>query len=223
MNYLQLTNDYLIDTGAGDPIGSVVGQSDEYLQGTTWIADAWVELQRNRNWGFRWAEGTFDTVLGQSAYALVDLSRVAGDDFDMKSFYYPVDGGGSTPLTPVEPHVLRAALSASGATQGTPRYISRYPDGSLRLYPTPDSVATIKYEYFGAPIVLVADLDTPTLDPKFHKAIVWKAVEQYAREQGKEWSALYQAAIRNFNAIYSQMLNQETGRVYRAPSPFTHR
>jgi len=223
MNYLQLTNDYLIETGAGDTIGSVVGQSDEYLQATKWIADAWVEIQRNRNWNFRWAEDSFSTVIGQYQYTLTDTLRVSGDDPLKGSFYYRLPDGRYSRLCLTTYQHSRAVRNAGNVAQGVPNSIAFSPAGDMYLHPTPDAVSSIKYEYHVAPVVLVDDLDFPSMSPEFHKAIVWKAVEQYAREQGKEWRNLYQVAVRNFNAIYSKMLEHETGRAYLAPSPFTYR
>ncbi len=218
MNYLQLTNDYLAETGAGDPIGSVVNQTDEYRQATTWIADAWVEIQRNRRWRFRWAEDTFTTVGGQGTYSLSELGKTSGTDIDVSSFRL---AGSSASLAAISHRQMQTLEKGANSYAGTPRYIALYPDDTLHVYPKPDAALSMSYEYYAAPTFLVADLDTPTLQPAFHKAIVWKAVEQYAREQGKEWQALYQAAIRNFNAIYSVMLHRETGSVRLSPSPLS--
>lgn len=217
MNYLQLVNDYITETGAGDPIGSINGQTDDYLKAVTWISDAWTEIQRNRNWSFRWAEGSFTTSVGESTYSLATLSRQLGDNFDLGSFRLQLAEGNTTSLRCI-PHKLMRPLQT--ATSEYPRTISQYPDGSLRIYPTPSKSSVITYEYFRAPVVLTSDLDTPTLDPQYHKAIVWKAVEQYAREQGKEWNALNQSAIRSYNSIYSTLLGTETGSVTKAMSPF---
>jgi len=217
MNYLQLVNDYITETGAGDPIGSITGQTDDYLKATTWISDAWTEIQRNRNWSFRWAEGSFTTSASESKYSLEALGRQLGDNFDLCSFRIQRDDGSTSSLRSI-PHQLMRPLQS--ATSDYPRTISQYPDGSLRVYPTPSKAVVITFEYFKAPVVLKLDQDTPALDPQYHKAIVWKAVEQYAREQGKEWASLNQSAIRSYNSIYSSLLGTETGRVYKSISPF---
>lgn len=221
MNLLQLTNDYIKETGVGDPIGSVVNQLDEYGQAVSWVVDAWVEIQRSRNWNARWAEASFNAAVDTSSYSLTTLGRVSGDDLLLSSFAIQSDSGVYTSLFPRHYSQIRHMINRDAAASQQPRFFAQFPDGSIRVYPLPDAVRAVRYEYYVAPVVLVDDLDTPNLDPKFHKAIVWKALEQYAREQGKEWDGLYQAAIRNFNAIYTEMLSQETGRAYLAPSPFS--
>lgn len=219
MNKLQLVNDYLMETGAGDPVGSVVNQTDEYLQAVTWIADAWVEIQRNRLWRSRWAEGTFTTTIGKNKYTLADLGLTSGVTIDLKTLY---TANSTRPLVETAYTGMRGLLRAT-TTPATPNRVSLAPDDALILHPTPDAAVVFTYEYFVAPVVLTADLDTPNFPAEYHKAIVWKAVENYAREQGKEWSALYQAAIRNFNAIYNQMVITEIGNIGLAPSALSRK
>lgn len=217
MNFLQLTNDFIIESGACDQVGSVVNQLDEQAQAVIWVRDAWIEIQRNRLWRFRWAEDSFDTVADQGTYTLTNLVRSADDDFSMDKFI--VDGD-VLPLIHRTYDFIKAKVRSSPVETGKPRFVALRPDDSIVVYPTPDAAYTINYEYFSAPVELLTDTDSPTLNPKFHKVIVWKALEQYAREQGKEWAGLYQAAIRNYNSTYSMVLEQETGKAHLAPSPF---
>jgi hypothetical protein len=217
MNFLQLTNDFIVESGACEPVGSVVNQFDEQAQAVIWVRDAWIEIQRNRLWRFRWAEDSFSTVLDQTDYTLTNLVRSADDDINLNSFTL---SSATQPLTEVPYPYIKARLRAFPDYSGMPKYVAQRPDDTIVVYPPPDGVYTLDYEYFKAPVELTDDTDSPTLNPKFHKVIVWKALEQYAREQGKEWAGLYQAAIRNYNSVYSKALEQETGKVHLAPSKF---
>lgn len=217
MNFLQLTNDFIVESGACEQVGSVVNQFDEQAQAVIWVRDAWIEVQRNRLWRFRWAEDSFSTVADKTTYTLTELVRSADDDFDLGVFTV---SGVTTPLIEAPYSFIKDKLREDPTATGVPKYVAQRPDDSISIFPPPDGVYTVSYEYFKAPVELLADTDAPTLNPKFHKLITWKALEQYAREQGKEWAGLYQAAIRNFNSVYGKALEQETGKVHLAPSRF---
>jgi len=196
MNYLQLVNDFMIETSMDDQISSVLAQLDDGLKATTWIRDAWTEIQRNETWKFRWAEGSFPTVAAQRRYTLAQQNRVAGDKLDRTQLTI-----GTGRLTEVDYDLVRFSTSP-----GTPTLFSVRPDESIELYYIPNAIETVNYEYWKAPVVLADDTDTPDIDPDWHKAIVWKAIINYAREQGREWDGLYRAANREFKTIYSDML-----------------
>lgn len=201
MNYLQLTNDFLIETQMEDTVPTLSSLRDDVEQAAVWIRDAWIEIQRNRtDWSFRWAVGVFPTEVGKRIYTLSDLGLVGGDRV-VRDRLYLLNG---TQL--LGAYDWRESIGKYAT--GTPVRVGYRPDFALVLDPIPDAVMNITFEYNSAPQILLADTDEPTIDPSFHKAIVWKAVENYAREQGNEWRGLYQAAIRSYNSIYQAMLIQ---------------
>lgn len=219
MNYLQLVNDFLTESALGDTVGSVSTDTFEGRKAALWIKDAWVEIQRARRWKFRWAEGSFASVIDQNIYTLANLSLTDGVLFKNKEFYL-VDGSGTRfHLTPEFYSVIKAKKRVSD-TSGQPSYITEKPNGDLEVYPKPDAVYTIEYEYFIAPIELSDALDVPAFPAEYHKAITWKALENYAREEGGEWKGLYQTAIRNYNAIYTQLINTQLPSSSLGGSPF---
>jgi hypothetical protein len=223
MNYLQLTNDFITESGIGDPIGSVINQFDEYQQAITWIKDAWIEIQGTRTWGFRWAEGSFATQANQATYNRVtDLAIGSGADFSLQDFFIAPNTLNTiqlSPLNSINYRQIQSKIRQEGST-GKPTLLAERPDGLLSLYPIPDASYVIQYEYFKEPQILTADLDTPYMPAKFHKIIVWAALAKYAREQGGEWGELYQAATRNYKAFFSTLLNHQTGDV-RITSEFS--
>ena len=219
MNKLQLVNDFIIESGIDDEIGSTIGQTGELAQAVKWVEDAWLVIQRSRRWAYRWAEGSFNTVADQSIHTLSDQGRVIGDEVIIGSFWATSPTTGQRyQLQPTDFSAMKV-LRGSAST-GAPRRISILPDKTIEFSPTPDGIYALDFEYFATPSLLTADLDVPELQEEFHKAIVWKALEQYAREQGKEWTGLYQAAIRNYNAIFSQMLDSFTSEFKKGDSPY---
>lgn len=200
MNYLQLTNDFLIETQAEDEVATLASIQDDVQQAAVWIRDAWTEIQRKQRWNFRWAVASFDTEVGKRLYTLSDMGLSSGDEVDLSRFYRTTEG------TWLSRFYWRDSVGDSST--GTPIRVGQRPDNTVVLDPIPDEVLSYTFEYFSAPQILSEDGDTPAIDEAFHKAIVWKAIQNYAREQGNEWRGLYEAADREFSDMYGVMLNR---------------
>lgn len=203
MNYLQLVNDFLVETEMDDQQTTVTGLLDDPLRATIWVRDAWLQIQRSRqDWTFRWAEGTFNTVASQREYTPAQAGMVAGDIMDLSTLTIPAE----------KSRLVIAGYKQFqfGDTEGMPTYVSRKPNNTIGLYNIPNAIYTINYDYYMNPVTLVDNTDTPTLDPAYHKAITWLAVKNYAREQGNEWRGLYQAATTEYVQINHNMVNAFT-------------
>lgn len=200
MNYLQLTNDFLIETQMEDQVSTLASIQDDVEQASVWIRDAWLEIQRKKRWNFRWAVDVFATTAGKRVYTLSEMGRTAGDEIDLDQVYVL---NGTEKLDPFD---WRASIGHYDT--GTPQRVGQRPDEAILLDPIPDEAINIVTEYFRAPQVLIADDNEPYMDPSFHKAIVWKAIQNYAREQGNEWRGLYEAADREFADMYGVMLHR---------------
>lgn len=200
MNYLQLVNDFMVETNMEDQIATVIGQIDDGLKATTWVKDAWIQIQRAERWSFMWSEGSFPTVANQAVYSLANQNRVNGDSVDIYSYRIPAS---KRFITPIDLNLVRFEDNT-----GSPTRVAEYPDGSIRLSPVPDAIHTVKYDLWAAPVVLASDFDVPSMPPQWHKIIVWRSIVNYAREQGKEWTGLYTAATREFNHMYADMQRQ---------------
>lgn len=201
MDYLQLTNDFLIESQMEDQVSTLTSVADDVEQASVWIRDAWIEIQRKRtDWSFRWAVDVFPTTAAKRVYTVSEMGRNAGDVIDIGQVYI-LDG-----TQKLDPFDWRLAIG--DYSTGAPERVGQRPDRALVLDPIPNAVMNVVIEYYAAPQVLVADDNEPIVDPSYHKAIVWKALQNYAREQGNEWRGLYQAASAEFNSIFADMLNQ---------------
>lgn len=198
MNYLQLVNDFMVETGMEDELTTTVGQIDDAKKATVWIRDAWTEIQRSRRWSFRWAEGSFNTSSAQKAYTQTQQGMTPGDDLDCASLKITAE---KKRLVEVPSATLEFFDN-----DGMPGHFGIQPNESMILHPIPDATYAISYAYWSAPVVLTADTDTPSISQEWHKAIVWKAIANYAREQGREWDGLYRSANAEYNLINSNML-----------------
>ena len=202
MNYLQLVNDFMIETDMDDQIVTVTGQIDDGLKATIWIRDAWLQIQRNEKWDFLWYEGTLTTVASQSTYA---ASTITTGDMDKEVLRLPAE---SKYIHQYDIEAIRFSTAT-----GSPSKVAYLPDGSLVFSPIPDAVYSITGDCYAAPVTLTLDTDVPSMDSQFHKAIVWLAISNYAREQGADWQGLYVVANREFNQMYSTITNRYMPRM----------
>lgn len=201
MNYLELVNDFLIETDFDNQLATVAEQQDDALKATKWIADAWVQIQRSDRWSFMWYPLTITTEVGVSQYEIPQF------DFDESSFRNDTT---QTRMAQVGLESIRYNIA-----EGSPRYVALYPNRTVKFAPTPVSIENVGVDSWDEPVVLTDDYDVPAMDPSFHKAIVWIAISNYAREQGNEWSGLYQVANREFAQIYSTMQNRYLAKLER--------
>jgi len=218
MNYLQLVNDFLTESSLSDPVGAIGSDNYEGRKSALWVKDSWIEIQRARRWKFRWAEGSFSMVVNQGVYTLADLTLTSGVAFVNSEFFLVDTLGKRHPLTQKSPSEIKSKNRIS-TESGTPRFIAEKLNGDLEFYPKPDTTFSIEYEYYVAPVTLTTDLDVPSMPPEYHKAITWKALENYAREEGAEWRGLYQTALRNYSGIYTELVNTQLPPLHKGGSP----
>jgi len=219
MNYLGLTNAFLIETGVSDVVASLTDAPDDVTQAAHWINSAWGSFQRSRPWPFRKAEGSHSIVPGTTTYTFTAMGRAAGDIIIPHSFYS--SAGAIDQLTyPALRDKRRAAgqvdLSRVSCVAVRPSLLDTYPDIT--------SAATLEYDYWKAVQALDADTDIPYgLPADFHDLIVHAAVAQYGvLAGGQEGSNLYAhhgaqyAKIRNEYLLHAGIdAAQETGPASR--------
>jgi len=206
MNYLELVNDFLIETDYSDQVTTVVGLVSDEQRAAVWVRDAWTQIQRQERWSFMAQEGLILTNAGQSEYTLANIGYVVPllnpptvNRVDPTSF---VNNTTEKYIRLVDRNRLRWQTDT-----GSVKFISINPDLSFTLGPIPDAVELIAMDTWTNPIVLVLDDDVPSMGAQYHKAIVWLAIANYAREQGGEWNGLRQAAHQEYNQMYANLSN----------------
>lgn len=212
MNYLQLCNDLLLESGLKDSMATVSNRTDDELKATTWIRDAWLEIQRARLWDFMYTEGSFLSGLSD-LITPESLSETQGVTFVPNSIVLTYTGV-PTALTAIKYKDIKRSRTFTPKT-GKPSFFSISPTKEILLYPTSeDAAATLSFACYSSPVTLVANEDVPSLPSEFHKMIVWKAVECYAVNEGGSAGNLYTQAIRNYNAIFDRLVTRQTGGYY---------
>lgn len=200
MDYLALCNRMLLECAiSGGPMTSVVDQTGEFQRVTTWINQAWLELQMERpNWDFMRSSQllgggvSFATVAGQAEYQLgtgVGTVGVAGDDF---ASWVPRSFRDQTTTTGVQDQIPLAWISydawrdgysmgAQQTVQTRPVAIAVGPNNSICVGPWPTATYTLTGDYYRAPAQMKTNTDTPTGLPfQYHMGIVYLAMTYYA-------------------------------------------
>ena len=182
MDYLGLVNSFITESGLTDTVASIEsGTTDDVDQVAHWINVAWEEFQVNRLWDFRWTEGSFNTVAGQSSYSNNDLALGDGAVIIPQSVY------SVNRAVPVVSYLeLRASRRAPVAPDDTVIHsVAIRNNNSLEIFPTPSAAINVEFDYYASPIRLVNNTDVPAgLPSTFHMLIVHAALHRYGADIG---------------------------------------
>lgn len=192
LTFLQLVQRAYRESGIGGSTGpaSVLNQSGRNGDFVKWVLDGYEEIQNLRgNWNFLWRRSTFDLAADDDEYsptADFGLTGVAEWVREGACIYREADGLASRQQLGFMEWALFRDLPLTPAT-GFPTVFCQQPDGQIRYYPMPGEALKVIHEYWLTPQTLSADADVPILPARFHMAIVWKAVMNYA-QFNKDWS-----------------------------------
>lgn len=188
MNYLQLVQRLHRESGRSTAAPTtVVGANERHARLFDWVADAWRNLQTEREW--RWMRNTLDVALtaGQQTYTGTGLGasrfrRWRMDDDTYNPWGY-VDGSINSlwPLQYVQLDEFRSLYVYR--TWGTTRPVAWTFDetNQLLVAPAPDQAYKLRIEYWKSPTELAADADTPDMPDEFHLLLMWRALEEVAK------------------------------------------
>lgn len=188
MNYLQLVQrlhrESMRSTAAPT---TVVDANERQARLFDWVADAWRDLQIEREW--RWMRTTLDAplIVDQQTYnAETDLSatrfrRWRVDDDTYNPWLY-IDGSPNSlwPLTFTQLDEFRSlyVYRTWGAT--TPVAWTFDESNNLLVGPKPALAYKLRMEFWKSPTELTADADTPDMPEEYHLLLMWTALEQVA-------------------------------------------
>lgn len=200
MNYLQLCQDLRREVRIpGSGPAAVTGQTGQLADLVAWIADAWTELQGDStSWKWMTSRFTVNTVAADDTYAYTDCTDTVVSPaavISRFSNWRPYDADGTpmfmsyltsagvnnrTFLQYVDWGEFRSVYRNTVQNPGPPIWVAVDPQMNFVLGPAPDAVYTITGDYQRGPQVLTANADTPDMPTRFHKLIVYLAMEKYA-------------------------------------------
>lgn len=187
MNLLELVNRTVMEsgvTGTSFSNTTVQGATGELLRFTTWVNQAWQDLQNEHdgNWNWMRDEFSFNTVAQQAEYpyASAPLSLTNFGSWDKDTFrIYSTSIGSEMYLEHLEYRYFRDQFLI-GSLRTSYSYPSRFtisPSQSIILgLPPNDTSYVISGQYQTSPSALSADTDTPEMPARFHMIIVWLAL-----------------------------------------------
>jgi hypothetical protein len=189
MNFLQLFQRAHQESGiAGASPSAVTGQTGKLLKLVNWVADAWSQIQLERdNWLFMHEDFTFDTIADQRDYVASALATPITDLllWDVNSFLIYKTSLDATDENWLMFEVYRdwRQNNRQGMTArptDRPQKFTLLPSNAVRFEPMSDVPYTITGEYKRTAQLFTADGDVPTnLPPDFHMIIVWQALKFY--------------------------------------------
>lgn len=197
MKKLELCRELINEAGGiAGTMTTTVGQTGEFADVVRWIEKAYEYIQTlHNNWQFLRFNFAFQTIIGTQTYTPASANATDHANWritDADSFrIYTGSGTDETFLIYIPWEEFRTVYLFGGnkGATGRPVYYTVQPNLSITLWPTPAAVYTVAGEYFKKPQLLAAvgntsaDDSVPVFPDRFHRLIVWKALQYYAMDQ----------------------------------------
>lgn len=210
---------------------TTVNQSGEFLRVTTWINQAWVDIQTERQtWSFMRSSQlngggvSFATIAGQAIYPLgtgagtVGVATTSFDSWIPRTFRDQTTTVGvndQIPLAWISYDAWRDGYSM-GAQQSVttrPVAIAVGPNNEICVGPWPTATYTLTGDYYRAPAQMTLDAATPTnLPAQYHMMIVWRAMRD-AYGQYEAAPEVMARATSNYRRIDRSFGNRRGGTI----------
>lgn len=189
MNKLQLFQKLHRECGvSGATPTSTVGATGELARLLMWLEDAWAEIQERRpNWDWMTRSFSFQTEDGKYEYTPSEVAPGGalcnwrtGDD-SLRSYQTAAGVGTQIYLYEYDYRAFRDyyLFGTRSLSKSQPVHYAISPLKNLLLGPNPLGANTITGEYYCNPTTLDGDLATPEMPERFHKLIVYRAMQDY--------------------------------------------
>jgi hypothetical protein len=170
---------------------SVVGASDRNQRLVNAYADAWRELQSERDW--KWMRATLDAALtiGKQTYTGAELGATRfgrwrrEDDTYSVYLYRPGYPNTRWEVSYWNLDDFRAQYVYLQWSNTTPVAWTFDESNQLLLGPAPNDAYQLRIEYWKEPSELAADADAPDLPDRFALLPMWRALQDIAKSDAK--------------------------------------
>lgn len=196
MNFLQIVQAMHREAGIpGAPPAGVQGNVGAHADLVAWGAQAWDDIQRDRQWKWMLAEFYFDTIAGQSIYGRTDVrdADTNAAPTRWRSWYllnrlpptvYSLEDGPASERPMEVDEFTRFARRFGRHDQahaaGYPSVITVDVRDRLRIAPTPNEVGyRISGYYFRSNQTLSQDSHEPEMPADYHMMIVYLGLAKY--------------------------------------------
>jgi len=185
MNKLELCQEVLSRTGQSGTMTTTVGQRGMFRRISTWVREAYLDIQRMPiDWRWLRVRGaTGNLSPDKEAYSATELGLTRLRSFDLDSFsihHVDADPDTAAPMDGSKPWDSISNKYAVSRVKGQPRFVLAPEHTGLLVYPVPNDMYIIHFDYFKRPQILAADVDVPEMPDYFHDLIILQALRRYA-------------------------------------------
>jgi hypothetical protein len=219
MTFIELCVRLVQEAGiSGDGPSTIGGNVGEYQRVINWIRQSNYEIEMEHS-DFDWMRKTvqFNTVANQPSYTPAECAVTDLGVWKMDSFrcYETAAGVGSEIfLAPVSYDYWRNEYQYNSRrnTTSRPTAITQKPsDRSLCLGDSPDGIYTVVGEYYREPIYMTADAEIPAMPSRYHMAIVYRAMMEYASYESAP--EVYQRGELKYNEMLRRLEHDQMPKI----------
>lgn len=176
-----------------------------------------IYIEEDIKWSFAWSQGSFNTTVNESTYSLdptalsVDWDTFCIQRDDAQEVREAILGSRD-----YKTYLKRGKeYSANSDTGSTPLIAVRKNNNNVILFPTPDKVFTVNYEYYSIPSPLVNFDDTTDIPVQLEQMIVDRALHHaYMFRDNVEQAALvnrrYESTVNKVRRVLIPQFNNVT-------------
>lgn len=155
-----------------------------------YVRNAWTDIQAHpKKWKWMWGKylaptpggAPLQTILNTREYLLSGVKDVRVHSF--KSYLTATGVSDRQRMIWMPWAEFEAAHGVIDETASRPIRVTRDPSGQLVLYPKPDGIYSIEFEYFKRAQILTANDDVPEMPSDFHQLIVYEALKRFGKAE----------------------------------------
>lgn len=216
MNFLALVQDVARQSGTlagGVTLASVANPSGRADKIVNFVQSAWEDIQNQRQWSWLRAGFSHSLLADTTTYtaASFDLTRFGNwfedaDEFRAMTIYDPDIGqSDESELSQIPYEQWKVKYDRRSHDANRPIEWAISPASEFCVGPKPDQTYTLRGEYWKSPQALAENDDTPESPSRYHKAIVWRAM-QIAAENDEAVTSLAMANT-EYSKLFWNMVN----------------
>lgn len=164
---------------------TVTGQTGELLRVVNWAKNAWTDIElRHPRWNFLRKDLQFNTVIGQQAYTMTQMSALdlrMVDRDSLRIYETAVGVSDEQYLTSWDYNIFRDTYMFGSQANQRPTVFATDPANKSTLFGSiPDKIYTIRGKYWRRALAPTIDADVPAYSDEFHQLVVYRALLKYA-------------------------------------------
>ena len=197
MNFLELAQETRRLSGVGGTgPANVAAATGIELKIVNFVSNAWNYIQTHpKKW--KWMAQDYavlrdpppgsdplQTILNTQEYQLTDVDEILTDTFRSYETALGIDDRQRMIWVPWRQFRLSTGIVNEEAER--PIWVSRKPTGELYVWPKPNAVYSIDFEYFKTPQILLTNDSVPEMPVRHHMLIVYEALKRFGLSENAE-------------------------------------